>query len=155
MEAALLWKAAMRPRLPTGLGKHRHEPVGVSHSSHSPCYWEKRARGRDEAKPRSVFTTITISKGGIFNWPTGGKIGWPLTLVQARWPEEILHELRMTICLRERALYRIEIRLPSHHADVTDRARQLLDVRKKCPVALHGALVHLQHRAHRRREGHL
>src|SRR5437763_5293170 len=85
MEAAVLWKAAMRPRLPTGLGKRRQEAAGVSHSSHSPCYWEKRARGRDEAKPTLRLTRlITYSKGGIFSWPTGGKIGWPLTGDHAR-----------------------------------------------------------------------
>lgn len=33
MEADVLWKAAMRPRLPTGLGKR----FRVSHISHSPC----------------------------------------------------------------------------------------------------------------------
>src|SRR5947199_8418366 len=85
MEAAVLWKAAMRPRLPTGLGKRRQEAAGVSHSSHSPCYWEKRARGRDEAKPTLRLTRlITYSKGGIFSWPTGGKIGWPLTRDRVR-----------------------------------------------------------------------
>jgi len=36
MEADVLWKAAMKPRLPTGLGKRRQEAAAVSHSSHSP-----------------------------------------------------------------------------------------------------------------------
>ena len=36
MEAAVLWKAAMDLRLPTGLGKRRYEPAAVSHISHSP-----------------------------------------------------------------------------------------------------------------------
>jgi hypothetical protein len=40
MEAAGLWKAAPKKpaHLPTALGKRRHEPVGVSHISHSPCH---------------------------------------------------------------------------------------------------------------------
>jgi hypothetical protein len=37
MEAAVLWKAAMKPRLPTGLGKRRQTAAGVSHISHSAC----------------------------------------------------------------------------------------------------------------------
>jgi len=36
METAVLWKAAVKPRLPPGLGKRRPETAGVSHSSHSP-----------------------------------------------------------------------------------------------------------------------
>ena len=36
MEAAVLWKAAMNPRLPTRLGKRRQTAAGVSHISHSP-----------------------------------------------------------------------------------------------------------------------
>src|SRR5258708_19248998 len=66
MEAAVLWKAAMRPRLPTGLGKRRHEPAGVSHSSHTPCSWEKRAqaRGRGRGKNPALSHINNQSPGG-------------------------------------------------------------------------------------------
>src|SRR5665811_144197 len=50
----------------------------VSHSYHSPCYW----KGTSEAEtkhPRSVSSINNQPRGGIFSWPTGGKIGWPLT----------------------------------------------------------------------------
>src|SRR5713101_5511667 len=80
MEAAVLWKAAMRPRLPTGLGKRRQEPAGVSHSSHSPCYWKREPRAKAEAGQTTLrLTSITNPQGGIISWPTGGKVGWPLT----------------------------------------------------------------------------
>lgn len=36
MEAAVMWKAAMNPRLPTRLGKRQQTAAGVSHISHSP-----------------------------------------------------------------------------------------------------------------------
>jgi hypothetical protein len=42
MEADVLWKAAMKPRLPTGLGKRPPTTTRVSHISHSPCYKKKR-----------------------------------------------------------------------------------------------------------------
>jgi hypothetical protein len=42
MEADVLWKAAMKPRLPTGLGKRRQEAAGVFHIFHSPCQRRKK-----------------------------------------------------------------------------------------------------------------
>ena len=55
METAVLWKAAMKPRLPTGLGKRRHEPAAVSHSSHSPRHQKKRANQKSgDRTPKSV-----------------------------------------------------------------------------------------------------
>ena len=38
MEAAGLWKAAEKARLPTGLGKRPPSTARVSHISHSLCY---------------------------------------------------------------------------------------------------------------------
>jgi len=49
MEAAVLWKAAMKPRLSTGLGKRRE--AGVSHSSHSPCCWWKKSKKQHRRPP--------------------------------------------------------------------------------------------------------
>lgn len=37
MEAAVLWKAAMKLRLPTGLGNRRQTAAGAFHISHSAC----------------------------------------------------------------------------------------------------------------------
>ena len=51
MEAAGLWKAAPKKpvRLPTALGKRRHEPAGVSHSSHSPRRRKKETTTQETA----------------------------------------------------------------------------------------------------------
>src|SRR5258708_36242404 len=77
MEAAVLWKAAMRPRLPTGLGKRRQEAAAVSHSSHSPCYWKKRAQGKGRGGGKHPPPHINNqSTGGVIIWPTGGEGGW-------------------------------------------------------------------------------
>src|SRR5258708_40320464 len=66
MEAAVLRKPGMRPRLPTGLGKRQHEPAGVSHSSHSPCYWEKTAQARASGRGKNPALSH------INNQSTGG-----------------------------------------------------------------------------------
>lgn len=60
MEAAGLWKAAPKKpaRLPTALGKRRHEPAGVSHSSHSPRRWKKQ----DEHQPPGYTVPTWPSK---------------------------------------------------------------------------------------------
>src|SRR5258708_15899237 len=80
MEAAVLWKAAMRPRLPTGLGKRRQEAAAVSHSSHSPCYWKKRAQGKGRGGANPAPPHINKqSTGGVFCLPTRGEIWGPLT----------------------------------------------------------------------------
>jgi hypothetical protein len=51
MEADVLWKAAMKPRLPTGLGKRPPTTTRVSHISHSPCYKKREIEGEPKAKP--------------------------------------------------------------------------------------------------------
>src|ERR1019366_6808929 len=45
MEADVLWKAAMRPRLPTGLGKRPPTTTRVSHISHSPYHRKEKQSG--------------------------------------------------------------------------------------------------------------
>lgn len=56
MEAAGLWKAAPKKpaRLPTALGKRRHEPAGVSHSSHSPRHWKRKTNIKNQDPPRHL-----------------------------------------------------------------------------------------------------
>ena len=54
MEADVLWKAAMRPRLPTGLGKRPPTTTRVSHISHSPY----RQRKREKGEPRTTTWPI-------------------------------------------------------------------------------------------------
>jgi len=58
MESAVLWKAAMRPRLPTGLGKRRQKAVAVSHSSHSPYHWKQKAL----RQRRRIKTFVSIDQ---------------------------------------------------------------------------------------------
>lgn len=52
MEGAVPWKAAMKPRLPTGLGKRRQTTADVSHTSHSP-YDEKQEFIETKENPQS------------------------------------------------------------------------------------------------------
>ena len=39
----------------------------------------KESPRQRRSKPALRLTSLTRSKGGIISWPTGGKIGWPLT----------------------------------------------------------------------------
>src|SRR5947208_17086844 len=50
------------PTAPTAPATGKRGPEAETKQNHAPSH-----------------TTITISKGGIFSWPTGGKVGWPLT----------------------------------------------------------------------------
>jgi hypothetical protein len=61
MEADVLWKAAMKPRLPTELGKHRQEAAGVSHISHSPCQRPDKEDIRDKHPIRISLRLILRS----------------------------------------------------------------------------------------------
>jgi hypothetical protein len=65
MEADVLWKAAMRPRLATGLGKRRQEAAGVFHISHSPCQRPKN-RAASAVEAGSAFLILTINPTGQF-----------------------------------------------------------------------------------------
>ena len=62
MEAAGLWKAAPKKpvRLPTALGKRRHEPASVSHSSHSPCRWKKEAQHQEHQTQRATWSSKVL-----------------------------------------------------------------------------------------------
>jgi hypothetical protein len=72
MEAAVLWKAAMRPRLPAGLGKRRKENTDVFHSSHSPCCQKKTEtreeqsgrpqQAKTEPEPEAIWLSLIITK---------------------------------------------------------------------------------------------
>jgi hypothetical protein len=53
MEAAVLWKAAMKPRLSTGLGKRPRTATRVFHTFHSPCY-QKRGNHRNQPPPPAI-----------------------------------------------------------------------------------------------------
>jgi hypothetical protein len=61
MEADVLWKAAMRPRLPTGLGKRPPTTTRVFHISHSPCHKKRRDKG--EPKPKPFIKSVTYVPG--------------------------------------------------------------------------------------------
>src|SRR5436190_37927 len=45
----------------------------------------KREPEAETKQPRSVSHHNNHLQGGIFNWPTGGKIGWPLTSQRPTW----------------------------------------------------------------------
>jgi hypothetical protein len=75
MEADVLWKAAMRPRLPTGLGKRPPTTTRVSHRSHSPYRWKKKARQR-KTKPQlqhpdTVLKLSSMSPVSVLDVPVG------------------------------------------------------------------------------------
>src|SRR5437764_13076114 len=57
------------PTAPTAPATGKRGPEAETKQNHAPSH-----------------TTITISKGGIFSWPTGGKVGWPLTPVHTCVP---------------------------------------------------------------------
>jgi hypothetical protein len=62
MEADVLWKAAMKPRLHTGLGKRPPTTTRVSHISHSPCYKEKR-EGKGNQNQNRFIESVTYVPG--------------------------------------------------------------------------------------------
>ena len=115
MEAAVLWKAAMRPRLPTGLGKRRQEAAGVSHSSHSPCYWKRKPGAETKQTTLRLTRLITNSKGGIISWPTGGKVGWPLT------PSSLSQRYILGARVRAHRVIRFFLRVPALPLDKSFR----------------------------------
>src|SRR5437899_6981894 len=85
MEAVVLWKAAMRPRLPTG----RQLP--------QPPLLEKEPEAETKQNHAPSHTTNNQLQGGIISWPTGGKVGWPLTRdlgVSRKRPEGFSKETR-------------------------------------------------------------
>jgi hypothetical protein len=65
MEADVLWKAAMRPRLPTGLGKRPPTATRVSHSSHSPYHYKKRPDQRDQTPAASAIKCYLCSRSKL------------------------------------------------------------------------------------------
>jgi len=60
MEADVLWKAAMRPRLPTGLGKRPPTTTRVSHISHSPLPPEKEREGEPRTTTRQIKSVTYV-----------------------------------------------------------------------------------------------
>ena len=67
MESDVLWKAAMKLRLPTGLGKRRQEAAAVSHSSHS--LRQRQIGFREEREPTGHQESET---GATTFVPSGG-----------------------------------------------------------------------------------